>query len=161
MLKKPLFVILVLALLCGSAAPQQRQAPGGVPGGVAAAASSARDQSFDLRGNPGGLGGMAHGIAGVLEKEQTSLGTMHQRAGYVRFAVFPQANPYLGPVVILTDGGSASTSEIFAAGLQELARAVVVGERTAGAALPSFFQRLPTGALFSTRSVISKLQMAR
>jgi carboxyl-terminal processing protease len=103
---------------------------------------------IDVRGNPGGLGGMASGIAGVLEKEQTSLGTMHMRSGHINFAVFPQANPYLGPVVILTDGGSASTSEIFAGGLQELGRAVVVGERTTGAALPSYFQKLPTGALF-------------
>ena len=91
---------------------------------------------------------MAPGIAGVLEREQNSLGTMQMRSGYQRFAFFPQPNPYLGPVVILTDGGSASTSEIFAAGLQELGRAVVVGQRTAGAALPSVFQKLPTGALF-------------
>lgn len=103
---------------------------------------------FDLRGNPGGVGGMSSGIAGVLTIEQGSLGTMRMRAGYQNFAIFPQANPYLGPVVILTDGGSASTSEIFAAGMQELGRAVVVGERTAGAALPSIFQKLPTGALF-------------
>src|SRR6476659_717919 len=91
---------------------------------------------------------MAPGIAGVLGEKATSLGTMTMRAGYTRFFVNPQPNPYLGPVVILTDGGSASTSEIFAGGLQELERAVVVGERTAGAALPSFFQKLPTGALF-------------
>jgi len=103
---------------------------------------------IDVRGNPGGLGGMAAGIAGVLEKKQTSLGTMHQRVGHINFAVFPQASVYSGPVVIVTDGGSASTSEIFAAGLQELGRAVVVGERTAGAALPSIIQKLPTGALF-------------
>jgi carboxyl-terminal processing protease len=103
---------------------------------------------IDLRGNPGGLGGMSIGIAGVLEKERTSLGTMHMRSGHQNFAVFPQANAYLGPVVILTDGGSASTSEIFAAGMQELGRAVVIGERTVGAALPSLFQKLPTGALF-------------
>jgi carboxyl-terminal processing protease len=103
---------------------------------------------IDLRGNPGGLGGMASGIAGVLEKEQTSLGTMHMRSGQINFAVFPQPSPYLGPVVILTDGGSASTSEIFAGGMQEIGRALVVGERTVGAALPSYFQKLPTGALF-------------
>lgn len=103
---------------------------------------------IDVRGNPGGLGGIAAGIAGVLEEKQTSLGTMHQRVGHVNFAVFPQPNVYSGPVVIVTDGGSASTSEIFAAGLQELGRAVVVGERTAGAALPSIIQKLPTGALF-------------
>lgn len=103
---------------------------------------------IDLRGNPGGVGGMAPGIAGRLLKEQASLGTMRTRANPFHFIAFPQGNPYLGPMVILTDGGSASTSEIFAAGMQELGRAVVVGERTAGAALPSYFQKLPTGALF-------------
>lgn len=103
---------------------------------------------IDLRGNPGGVGGMSTGIAGVLEKEQTSLGTARMRSGHTNFAVFPQAGAYLGPVVIITDGGSASTSEIFAGGMQELGRAVVVGERTTGAALPSIIQKLPTGALF-------------
>lgn len=103
---------------------------------------------FDLRGNPGGIGGMASGISGHLCKEQTSLGKMQMRSGYTNFAIFPQALMYDGPVAILVDSGSASTSEIFAGGLQELGRAVVVGERTAGAALPSVIQKLPTGALF-------------
>ena len=103
---------------------------------------------IDLRGNPGGIGGMSNGIAGVLKNEEASLGTMRMRSGYQNFFIHPQANPYLGPVAILTDGGSASTSEIFAAGMQELGRAVIVGERTAGAALPSIIQKLPTGALF-------------
>lgn len=48
----------------------------------------------------------------------------------------------------MIDGGSASTSEIFAGGMQELGRAVIIGERSLGAALPSTFQKLPTGALF-------------
>ena len=103
---------------------------------------------IDLRGNPGGLGVMANGIAGLLEEKQTSLGTMHLRTGYNHFAVFPQPPIYKGTVAVLIDSGSASTSEIFAAGLQELGRAVIVGERSAGAALPSFFTKLPTGALF-------------
>ena len=103
---------------------------------------------IDLRGNPGGLGVMANGIAGLLETKQTSLGTMQLRTGHVNFAVFPQPPIYKGPVAVLIDSGSASTSEIFAAGLQELGRAVIVGERSAGAALPSFFTKLPTGALF-------------
>jgi carboxyl-terminal processing protease len=103
---------------------------------------------IDLRGNPGGLGIMANGIAGLLEEKQTSLGTMHLRTGHNNFAIFPQPPIYKGPVVVLIDSGSASTSEIFAAGLQELGRAVIVGERSAGAALPSFFTKLPTGALF-------------
>jgi len=51
-------------------------------------------------------------------------------------------------VVILIDGGSASTSEIFAGGLQDVGRAIVVGERSMGAALPSIISKLPSGALF-------------
>jgi carboxyl-terminal processing protease len=103
---------------------------------------------FDLRGNPGGVGGMAAGIAGLLETKATSLGTMNLRTGKMNFAVFPQKDPYTGPVAILIDYGSASTSELFAAGMQAIERAVVVGERSAGVALPSVFQKLPTGALF-------------
>jgi carboxyl-terminal processing protease len=103
---------------------------------------------IDLRGNPGGIGGMAIGIAGMVEAEQNSLGTMKMREGELKFVFFPQPGAFTGKVVILVDGESASTSEIFAAGLQELGRATVVGERTVGAALPSVFQKLPTGAIF-------------
>ncbi|HKY04436.1 MAG TPA: S41 family peptidase, partial [Blastocatellia bacterium] len=103
---------------------------------------------IDLRGNPGGVGGMSSGIAGVLETRQASLGTMRMRTGHINFAVFPQKDPYTGPVAVLIDQGSASTSEVFSSGLQELGRAVIVGERSMGAALSSYFQKLPTGALF-------------
>lgn len=103
---------------------------------------------IDLRGNPGGLGGMAPGIAGLLESKQTSLGVMTMRAGHTNFAVFPQPGTYTGSVAILIDGSSASTSEVFAGGMQDIGRAVVIGERSAGAALPSIIAKLPTGALF-------------
>jgi carboxyl-terminal processing protease len=103
---------------------------------------------FDLRGNPGGLGGMAPGIAGLLVKEQTSLGSMKSRDNEIKFIVYPQPNTYQGKIVVLTDYGSASTSEIFAAGLQEIGRAKVIGETSAGAVLPSVFEKLPTGAIF-------------
>jgi len=103
---------------------------------------------FDLRGNPGGVGAMASGIAGLLTTQAATLGTMKSRTNELKFAVFPQSNPFTGPVAILIDGGSGSTSEIFSGGMQELGRAVVVGERSAGACLPSYFQKLPTGALF-------------
>ncbi len=103
---------------------------------------------IDLRGNPGGVSGMATGIAGVLESKETSLGVMRMRTGHMNFAVFPQSGTYTGPVAILIDGSSASTSEVFAGGMQDIGRAVVIGERSAGAALPSVFEKLPTGALF-------------
>jgi len=103
---------------------------------------------IDLRGNPGGLGGMAPGIAGLVSDKPSSLGRMQMRTGYMNFAIFPQTNPYTGPIAILIDGTSASTSEVFASGMQEIGRAVIVGERSAGAALPSVFTKLPTGAVF-------------
>jgi carboxyl-terminal processing protease len=48
----------------------------------------------------------------------------------------------------MIDGLSGSTSEVFSAGMQEIGRAVIVGETSVGAALPSVFQKLPTGARF-------------
>ena len=110
--------------------------------------SNAKGIVFDLRGNPGGVGGMAPGIAGLLTAEKTSLGSMTSRASEQKFIVYPQPNPFAGRVIVLTDHGSASTSEVFAAGMQENGRAKIIGERTAGAVLPSVFTVLPTGAIF-------------
>ncbi len=112
-----------------------------------AAAGGAKGLIFDVRGNPGGIGAMANGLAGYLVTERVSLGAMKLRGTELKFLAFPQDGPYLGPVAVLIDGNSASTSEIFAAGLQELGRAIVVGERSMGAALPSFFTELPRGAM--------------
>jgi carboxyl-terminal processing protease len=103
---------------------------------------------IDVRGNPGGLGILSAGIAGLLETEEGSLGVMRMRSGHMNLAVFPQGKPYRGAVVILIDHASMSTSEILAAGLQEHGRAVVMGERSSGAALSSFIQKLPTGGFF-------------
>ena len=103
---------------------------------------------IDLRGNPGGLGAMANGLAGLMITDQASLGSMPSRSGKMEFIAYPQTDPFLGPVVIIVDHGSGSTSEVFAAGMQETGRAVVVGDTTAGAVLPSVFEKLPTGATF-------------
>ena len=101
---------------------------------------------LDLRGNPGGIGFMATGIAGFfLETPGLNLGEMKTHELSLKFVVFPRAKPYTGPLAILVDGGSASTSEIFAGGLQDLKRARIFGTKTAGAALPSDFMRLPNG----------------
>lgn len=104
---------------------------------------------IDLRGNPGGIGGMAMGMAGHLISEQNKkLGTMTTRKSSLDFVVNPQAQRYGGKVAILLDELSASTSEIFAGGLQDLGRARVFGRRSPGAALPSTMERLPNGDRF-------------
>lgn len=108
---------------------------------------------IDLRGNPGGLGGMAMGVGGHFFTEPISLGTMTTRTGEIEFRVNPRrvtadgriVEPFQGRVAILLDPLSASTTEIFAAGLQEPGRARVFGQPSAGAALPSVATRLPNG----------------
>ena len=55
---------------------------------------------------------------------------------------------FTGPVVVLVDEGTASTSEIFAVGLRDLGRAQIYGGRpSAGAALPSLIEALGGGAM--------------
>ena len=101
---------------------------------------------IDIRGNPGGIGIMAMGLAGwFIDKPNQRLGTMQMRQAPINFVVNPRLPTYRGPLAILVDGASASTSEILAGGMQDLKRARVFGTRTAGAALPSFIERLPNG----------------
>jgi carboxyl-terminal processing protease len=108
---------------------------------------------LDLRGNPGGVGAMAMGVAGHFSNEPDSLGTMRTRDTSLEFRINPrrstadgrEVEPFAGPLAILVDPLSASTSEIFAGGLQALGRARVFGRTSAGAALPAQMRRLPSG----------------
>jgi carboxyl-terminal processing protease len=101
---------------------------------------------IDLRGNPGGLGIMALGMAGwFIDKPDQRLGTMHTRQAPLKFTVNPRRPTFTGSLAFLMDGCSASTSEIFAGGMKDLGRARIFGTRTAGAALPSAIDRLPNG----------------
>lgn len=101
---------------------------------------------IDLRGNPGGIGGMAMGMAGwFVPRRGYRLGTLQARDYTTPFEINPRADTFAGPLAILVDSTSASTAEILAAGLQDIGRARVFGTQTAGAALPSAIIRLPNG----------------
>lgn len=101
---------------------------------------------IDLRGNPGGLGAMAVGMAGwFVDERGLRLGTMTMRNGEYNFVINTRANGYEGELAVLIDEMSASTSEIFAGGLKDLDLARIFGQRTAGAALPSHITKLPNG----------------
>ncbi len=100
----------------------------------------------DLRGNPGGIGIMAMGMAGwFISQADQKLGTLYTRDNALKFVVNPRLTTFSGPLAILVDGASASTSEIMAQGLKDLRRARIFGTHTAGAALPSIFEKLPNG----------------
>jgi carboxyl-terminal processing protease len=105
----------------------------------------------DLRGNPGGVGGLAMGVAGAFVDSTLPFGVMRTRQSEIRFVAIPRrvtadarpTRPFAGRLAILVDGHSASTSEIFAAGMQAIGRARVFGETSAGMALPAVMLRLP------------------
>jgi carboxyl-terminal processing protease len=101
---------------------------------------------IDVRGNPGGLGAMVMGMAGwFIAQPDQKLGTLYMRDATLKFVVNPRLKTFSGPLAILVDGASASTSEIMAGGLKDLKRARVFGTRTAAAALPSLIEILPNG----------------
>ena len=88
-------------------------------------------------------------VASLFVKGLVKLGTLTFRDMGQTFDASPELGekPFLGPLAILTDEGTASTSEMLTAGLQEAKRAVVVGDTTLGAVLPSVIQELPGGAI--------------
>ena len=108
---------------------------------------------LDLRGNLGGVAAMVMGLAGYFFDEQVRLGELRLRGSELRYTANPRrvsrhgvrTETYSGPVAILVDELSASTTEIFAAALQHLSRARVFGVPSAGQALPALLMRLPNG----------------
>lgn len=101
----------------------------------------------DLRGNIGGLLGTLIALSGMLSDEPLTIGTALYRYRDELIAASPKAKNFKGKLIFLVDGQSMSAAELFAAGLQESERAVIVGERTAGEALPAGSVELPTGAV--------------
>lgn len=111
---------------------------------------------IDLRGNPGGVGAMVMGFGGYFMDSTRSLGAMKTRQVTLNFVINPRTTrsngasvpPFSGLLAILVDPMTASTSEIFAAGMQRIGRARIFGEQSAGAALPALMERLPSGDVF-------------
>ncbi len=108
---------------------------------------------LDLRGNPGGVVGMLAGVAGHFTDTATNLGVMYGRGATINLRSNPRrvtldgqrVDVFTGPVAILVDPFTASTSEFFSAGMQALGRARIFGEASAGEALPAAMVRLPNG----------------
>jgi carboxyl-terminal processing protease len=110
---------------------------------------------IDLRGNPGGVAAMMNGVAGHVIAERVALGTMRTRQAPepLTFWVNPRratadgrtVKPFAGPVAILVDELTGSTSETFTGSLQSLGRARIFGRPTMGQALPALTRTLPNG----------------
>lgn len=107
---------------------------------------------LDLRGNSGGDGTLTTDVAAHFFAEEATLGTMRMRHGTNEFTIHPRTRfagedvePYLGPLAILIDETTGSSSEVFTGGMQSTGRARVFGAQSAGAALPATLTRLPNG----------------
>ncbi|TKX32151.1 S41 family peptidase [Campylobacter estrildidarum] len=88
---------------------------------------------LDLRNNPGGLLNQAIGLVnlfvdkGVIVSQKGRIASENQE-----FKAEAKNKISNAPLVVLVNGGSASASEIVSGALQDLKRAVIIGENTFG-----------------------------
>jgi carboxyl-terminal processing protease len=92
---------------------------------------------LDLRGNPGGLLNESVEIANIwVEKNQEIVSTKGKAKQWDNLYITENIPVDTSmPIVVLVNRGSASASEIVAGALQDLDRAVIVGQRTFGKGL--------------------------
>ncbi|MBP6979021.1 MAG: S41 family peptidase [Bacteroidales bacterium] len=100
---------------------------------------------FDLRGNSGGE---IEEIPSLFLTEKTLIYLKRSRSGEVKVYFDPAKDAFKGPLVLLIDPLSGSASELFAACLQEIGRAVVMGERSPGSVLEMDRMIFRNGAIF-------------
>ncbi|MSO71435.1 MAG: S41 family peptidase [Alphaproteobacteria bacterium] len=99
---------------------------------------------LDLRNNPGGLLDQAIQAADIfLEKGEIVATRGRHPSSSQHFAAGAQDLTNGLPLVVLVNGGSASASEVLAAALQDLGRAVVVGTNSYGKGTVQTVLRLP------------------
>jgi carboxyl-terminal processing protease len=109
-----------------------------------AAGKGVRGIVLDLRGNPGGLLDQAVSLSDVFIAKGAIVATIGRHPASRQYfeASGDSVAPRL-PLVVLINGASASSSEIVAAALQDIGRAVVVGSASYGKGTVQTVLRLP------------------
>ncbi len=103
---------------------------------------------FDLRDNPGGLLNEAINVANVfIDKNIRVVDTKGKIDEWNKsFSTLNDPVDMKLPMVVLADGGSASAAEIVSGSLQDLDRAVIIGQKTFGKGLVQSTRSLPFNA---------------
>lgn len=101
---------------------------------------------FDVRGNPGGSEQTLSEVAGRFLPQGLVLVSTDRDGHATEAPVDGHLFATQRPLAVLIDGNSGSASELFAATMQEYARARLVGEQTAGSVNGALETELPDGA---------------
>jgi len=104
---------------------------------------------LDLRGNGGGDPQVAADVLSCLFEDSVPLGLFHGRRSHPKIKPHPCPRVYTGPLAVLMDGESGSTSEIFANLIQENRRGLVVGQPSAGSVVNRRLEEVPGGGRVS------------
>jgi carboxyl-terminal processing protease len=117
--------------------------------------AGARSLVLDLRGNPGGLLDQGIGVADLfLDAGQPIVSTRGRSADENRAFADRAPQKWANmPLVVLTDSGTASASEIVAGALQDHDRALVVGKTTYGKGSAQRVFRIRDGAVKLTTAL--------
>jgi C-terminal peptidase prc len=107
-----------------------------------------RGMIIDLRANPGGFFNVLDTIAKHLLSKKVLLYSYKFRDRTVDKVLTPVAGPYTKPVAVLIDERSMSCSELFAASMQAVKRAVIIGDRSPGYLLGAVWKTLLNGGYF-------------
>ena len=113
---------------------------------------------LDLRGNPGGLLNVSVEIADRFVDQGVIVSTRGRAPGQTQVYRAKPDKPWAMDLAILIDRDSASASEILAGALQELNRAVVIGDRSYGkGSVQSIFElkSAPAGLKLTTAKFYS------
>jgi len=102
---------------------------------------------IDVRGNPGGLLNEVVKIVNYFVPKDQIVVTTKSKVKKWNTTYKTRKDPIdlEIPIVVLVNGRSASASEILSGALQDLDRAVVVGERSFGKGLVQRYRKLPYG----------------
>ena len=100
-----------------------------------------------IRGNPGGFFPVRKALADKMVKNRMLFWSYRERNQTRDVYLDPSKNPYSGPVVILIDALSRSSSEELPGGMKAIQRATIFGERSPGCVLVMKWLKLLNGGV--------------
>lgn len=101
---------------------------------------------LDLRGNPGGAESTLKTLLGYFVESEVKVGDIKRRKETKPLLVKPRGGGFKGKLVVLIDGESGSSAELFARMIQMQKAGTVIGDRSAGAVMRSKGYNFQIGA---------------